>query len=129
MIFFLRGYPSCLDAQAKMIKTLCSYLFPENMDNFKQSGSIFISIFREENSFSSFWKYIVLILIKIYGFSEFNVQFSESKNTKIRVSIVTALRKLIRIKFVTKISSRSRLLHETLTIISKNVFWVFWATL
>jgi hypothetical protein len=28
----------------KMIKTLCSYFLPENMDNFKQSGSIFISI-------------------------------------------------------------------------------------
>ena len=59
------------------------------MDNFKHNGGIFIFIIRQESTLSSIWKYIVLILIiwiKIYGFSE--IKFTVSQKITVSQNIV-----------------------------------------
>ena len=102
------------------------------MDNFKRTCCIFVPKLRQESTFSSFWKYIVLvfsILSKFRDFQKFKVSFSERK-IRIKDSIVTALRKLIgyKIKSVLNVKinnpGRCRLLRETLKISSKKRFLV-----
>jgi hypothetical protein len=70
------------------------------MDNLKWVSGIFNLILRQESTFWSFWKYIVLILsilIKNYEFSGISVkgQFMKRKNIEIKFSNVTALHELI----------------------------------